>query len=148
MRRLHLYQYGGMDLSSRKIPPKGFKVATINKGFRYGYGRNNTGKNKRTAPRNPTEADITCRPFDSRGTIDVSDGIMRNFSSQGCYVETSHKYKSGTIVIVRILCYPSIPSCMAGTEHPRSISLAEVKWQQELVDENAIQYGISLRYLT
>ena len=72
---------------------------------------------------------------------------MRNFSSQGIYIETSHNYKSGTIVIMRMVRYPPMPSSMADEERPRSICLAEVKWRQELADKNTNRYGIGLRYL-
>ena len=102
---------------------------------------------KRDAPRNPTEAAITCRPHTSCGAICASDGVMRNFSNGGSYIETGHKYKSGTILIVRTLRYPPMPASVAYEELPRSICLAEVKWRQELADENAIRYGIGLRYL-
>ncbi len=102
---------------------------------------------KRVAPRNPTEAAITCRPYASTGTIRASDGVMRNFSSQGSYIETSHNYKSGTILIMRMVRYPSMPSSLAAEERPRSICLAEVKWRQDLADDNAIRYGMGLRYL-
>lgn len=111
---------------------------------------NDTTKRKmiaRDAPRNPTEAAITYRPYGSSRAIRSSDGVMRDFSSQGSYIETSHQFQSGTILIVRTLRYPSMPSSMADEDQPRSICLAEVKWQQELVDENGIRYGIGLRYL-
>ncbi|WP_372683528.1 hypothetical protein [Desulfosarcina sp.] len=107
-------------------------------------------KNKeieRAAPRNATEAAITCRPFSSTCEICVSDGVMRNFSSQGSYIETSHKFESGTILIMRIVLYPSIPSFVADQERPRSICLAEVKWWHRLAGEKATRYGIGLRYL-
>jgi hypothetical protein len=108
-----------------------------------------TGNSKRTrvAPRNPTEAAITCRPFTSSGANHISDGVMRNFSQQGSYIETSRQFKSGTILIVRLLRYPPMPSSVTDEDHPRSICLAEVKWRQKLTDENAIRYGIGLRYL-
>ena len=102
---------------------------------------------KRDAPRNPTEAEITCRPYTSCGAICASDGVMRNFSSGGSYIETSHKYKSGTILIVRTLRYPPMPSSMADEEQPRTICVAEIKWQEELADDNAIRFGMGLRYL-
>ncbi|MBC2712503.1 MAG: hypothetical protein HGJ94_16415 [Desulfosarcina sp.] len=72
---------------------------------------------------------------------------MRNFSSGGSYIETSYKYKSGTILIVRMVSYPTMPSSIADEERPRSICLAEVKWWRELTDENAIRFGMGLRYL-
>ena len=101
----------------------------------------------RIAPRNPTEAAITCRPYASTDTIYSSAGVMRNFSSQGSYIETSRNYQSGTILILRMVRYPAIPPSIADEERPRSICLAEVKWRQELDGENAIGYGIGLRYL-
>ena len=102
---------------------------------------------KRFVPRNPTEAVITCRPYTSSGAVLASDGVIRNFSSGGAYIETSYKYKSGTILIVRVVRYPNMPSSTADEDWPRSICLAEVKWRQELTDENAIRFGMGLRYL-
>ena len=104
-------------------------------------------KIRRVAPRNPTEAAITCRAYASTGAICASDGVMRNFSTQGSYIETSHNYQSGTILIMRMVRYPAIPPSIADEARPRSICLAEVKWRQELAGENAIGYGIGLRYI-
>jgi len=72
---------------------------------------------------------------------------MRNFSSEGSYIETSHKYKSGTILIMRMVRYPQIPSSLADEEKPRSICLAKVKWRKKLTDEDTFRFGIGLRYL-
>ncbi len=102
---------------------------------------------ERAAPRNPTEAALTCRLYASTAAICASDGVMRNFSSEGSYIETSHKYKSGTILIVRMVRYPPMPPSLGAEERPRSICLAEVKWRQELADESAIRFGMGLRYL-
>jgi len=102
---------------------------------------------KRAVSRNPTEAAITCWQYASSSAFRASDGIMRNFSNGGSYIETSHKYKSGTILIVRTLCYLSMPPSIPDEEQPRSISLAEVKWLRELADENAIRFGMGLRNL-
>jgi hypothetical protein len=104
-------------------------------------------RTQRAVPRNPTVAAITCRPYTSSGAVLVSDGIMRNFSSQGSYIETTHQFKSGTILILQMVRYPSMPASITHDARPRSICLAEVKWQQELIDENAIRYGIGLKYL-
>ena len=100
----------------------------------------------RTAPRNPTEAAVTCQPYASSETINSSDGVMRNFSSEGSYIETSRNYKSGTILIVRMLHYPTMVSSIPDEARPRSFFLAEVKWGQELAGDNTIRYGIGLRY--
>jgi hypothetical protein len=103
--------------------------------------------NKRFASRNPTEAVINCRPFTSKGTFGVSDGVMHNYSSHGAYVETAHNYGPGTILILRTVRYPAVPSSEAVQSLPRSICLAEVKWRQDLADENDNRYGLGLKYL-
>ena len=72
---------------------------------------------------------------------------MRNFSSDGSYIETSHEFKSGTILIVRMLFYPPTTSYVNEASRPRSICLAEVKWRQKLDDENAARFGMGLKYL-
>ena len=104
-------------------------------------------KKKRIAPRSPTEAAITCRPYGSTGAVRTADGVMRNFSSGGSYIETTDSYLSGTILIVRMVRYPSISLSIDEDECPRTICLAEVKWRQAVADETAIRYGIGLRYL-
>lgn len=72
---------------------------------------------------------------------------MRNFSGSGSYIETRSTFKPGTILIVRMLRYPRLPSMTAEAGQPRSICLAEVKWQHELSAEASNRYGIGLRYL-
>ena len=112
--------------------------------------RQSTMNNKvrrRVASRNLTEAAITCRPYASTCAICASDGVMRNFSHEGSYIETSHKYKSGTILIMRTVRYPQVPSSVVDEEKPRSICLAEVRWCQEISDVYSIRYGVGLKYL-
>jgi hypothetical protein len=101
---------------------------------------------KRTQPRNPTEAVITCRPFTSI-TIQPYDGVIRNFSSNGFYIETSGNFKPGTILLVRTTFRSPASSLSTTGERARSISLAEIKWVQELPDESTVRYGMGLRYL-
>jgi hypothetical protein len=96
---------------------------------------------------NPTETAITCQPYGSNGSLPISDGVMRSFSIDGLYIEASNKYNSGTILIVRVDRYPSLPTTMDEAERPRSICLAEVKWQRKLVDENGVRFGMGLRYI-
>lgn len=102
---------------------------------------------ERAVPRIATEAAVTCRPFVSNGDVRALDGVMRNFSEEGSYIETSHNYQSGTILIMQIMCYPRMGECMGDGDWPPSICLAEVKWRQELIDENGVRYGMGLRYL-
>jgi len=101
----------------------------------------------RIAPRNPTEAAVECQPYTSSAGIRSSEGVMRNFSAEGSYIETSHQYKSGTILIVRIIRYPRLPFSMADEKQPRSICLAEVKWLQEVAEEKTNRFGLGLKYL-
>ena len=107
-----------------------------------------TTRDKRTdAPRNPTLAAVACRPFASNGATRTADGVIRNYSGKGVYMETSHRFKSGTILHLRIVQYPSEPLSVSTDASPRSICLAEVKWQQKLADAKGHQYGLGLRYL-
>jgi len=101
----------------------------------------------RAAPRIPSDATITCRPYASSGSTRAGDGVMRNFSEQGSYIEVPHQFPTGTILLVRMLRFPTSPRLTVDQEGPRSICLAEVKWQQELGDENSTCFGMGLRYL-
>ena len=102
---------------------------------------------RRVASRNPTEVVIACRQFSSNGAAHTADGVMRNYSENGFYIETSHGFNLGTILHIRMVHYPPCPPSLAAEELPRSICLAEIKWRQEMVSENTIQYGFGLRYL-
>ena len=101
----------------------------------------------RAASRSPTDAAITCRPYVSRRAVQAADGVMRNFSSLGSYVETSGKYESGTILIVRMVRYPPVVPTLASDNQPRTICLAEVKWCHELAEGDGNRYGMGLKYL-
>jgi hypothetical protein len=113
---------------------------------------NNRMKKKR---RNEQRADhrivtavaIVCRPYSSTGKMRLAEGVMRNFSSRGAYIEINQEFKIGTILIVRMVgCLPA-PSFSDGREKPRSICLVEIKWEQDLTDVEKCLYGMGLRYL-
>jgi hypothetical protein len=104
-------------------------------------------KKRRITARNPIEATIACQPFTGGEGTHITNGVMRNFSQEGSYIETYRNYKSGTILFIRIVHYPPIPTSTVDKERPRSICLAEVKWRQELVDDNTTRFGIGLRYI-
>jgi hypothetical protein len=94
-----------------------------------------------------TIVEVICRPYTSTGNVRSAKGVMRNFSSQGSYIETDLKFNSGTILIVRMVgCLPT-PSSADIDEKPRSICLGEIKWRQNLMDEEDGRYGMGLRYL-
>ena len=102
---------------------------------------------RRAASRNRTEAVVVCRPFSSGGAARAADGVMRNFSDEGFYIESSRNFKLGTILHLRIVHYPAVSLSPVADTQLRSICLAEVKWRQEMVGENTTQYGFGLRYL-
>ena len=94
-----------------------------------------------------TEVAIVCQPYTSNGKMRLAQGVMRNFSSQGSYIESNQKFKAGTILIVRMVgCLPA-PSSIGSNEKPRSICLGEIKWEQDLQDVEKCLYGMGLRYL-
>jgi hypothetical protein len=101
----------------------------------------------RIAPRNATAAAITCQLYVSSGSINVSNGVLRNFSNEGCYIETPCEFNSGTVLLIRTIQYPSMSSSIGTQERPRSMSLAEVKWLKNLSDKETLRFGIGLRYL-
>jgi hypothetical protein len=104
-------------------------------------------KTRRTALRNHTQAHIICKPYTSDGVFRKVEGVMRNFSRNGSYIETSQPFKSGTILILRMEQYPSVPSSADSDQWPRSFCLAEVKWQQTMDDKETTRYGMGVRYL-
>lgn len=101
---------------------------------------------KRIEPRNPITAAIACRPF-SGGFFQTSDGIMRNFSKGGAYIETSGKFKRGTLVLVRTTVSLNSSSPSLPAKGPRSISLAIVQWVRDIAGEAVSRYGMGLKYL-
>ena len=102
---------------------------------------------KRAASRKATDAIVRCQPHTSNGTARATDAVMRNFSSDGAYIETTTAFRSGTTLFLRMLRYPPAVPNTGNAEGPRSICLAEVKWQQSLADEESMRYGIGVRYL-
>jgi hypothetical protein len=102
---------------------------------------------RRAVPRRPTDAAVICRPYVSGATGQCVDGIMRNFSRQGSYVELCGTYECGTILIVRILACPWTTSALDDCDQPRTICLAEVKWCHQLDAGERHRCGMGLRYL-
>ena len=100
----------------------------------------------RAEARNLTQAPISCRLFTS-GAIHTTDGVMRNFSSGGSYIETSDTFAPGSILLIRMHLCPPLPSSLAAEEGLRTICLAEVKWWRKLPNMGATRYGLGLRYI-
>ena len=102
---------------------------------------------RRFDPRFSTTAHVSCHRYASSDRAPVANGVIRNISNGGFYMETSHPYVAGTVLIVRMLSYPIVTPVQAERPSPRTICLAEVKWQQNLSDANVIRYGLGMRYL-
>jgi hypothetical protein len=107
----------------------------------------NIHHDSRTDERFATEVEIICQIFGSTRTMRSVQGLIRNFSRRGLYIETDHPFKTGTILIVRMVGCQSSLSTTECREIPRSICLGEIKWQQNLGPEEAPHYGTGLRYL-
>lgn len=102
----------------------------------------------RGASRTPTDAIVRCQPHTSNGTARFTDGVMRNFSSSGAYIETSRPFKSGTTLLMRMLRYaPATPDAAVRQDQPRTICLAEVKWQRAREEADTRYYGMGIRYV-
>ncbi|WP_054700282.1 hypothetical protein [Desulfosarcina cetonica] len=65
---------------------------------------------------------------------------------RGAYIETAHPFKPGTILIVRMVRYPSSQTDREAVEGVRSIVLAEVRWRRERLAAGGPIYGMGLRY--
>ena len=89
---------------------------------------------------------VTCRPFSSNA-IPAAEGVMRNTSSEGSYIETASEFKPGTILILRITRWLCMPSSTVDEEGAWSLRIAEVKWSQPLAEESSTRYGMGVRYL-
>lgn len=105
------------------------------------------GLKQRISSRRPTtDAVITCRPYGSHGDTHSVEGVMRNVSREGACIETAHRFKPGTILIVRMVRYPSSRTDREAVEGVRSIVLAEVRWRKDRHTADGPIYGMGLRY--
>jgi hypothetical protein len=102
---------------------------------------------RRSTRRNPIKATFVCRPFTSSKPDQALDAIMRNYSSNGSYVETSKAFNLGTILHLRLVNFLEKSTCMPTENQPRSICLAEAKWLQELADTETHRYDLGLKNL-
>jgi len=106
-----------------------------------------TGKHcRRSTKRMAVEATVLCRPYASSAGCHAVDGIMRNFSSQGIYIETHHKFERGSILVVRMIRLGN-SSGKISAGYPRTICLGEVKWFRKNSGCQPIRYGMGIRYL-
>jgi hypothetical protein len=102
----------------------------------------------RLVQRAPTFTLVRCRPYAMNGALHTSDGVILNYSRNGMYIETSSIFTPGTILMIRKTGKaPLLSPLEAQKTHPASLSLAEVKWITELVEENSIRFGMGLAFV-
>jgi hypothetical protein len=99
--------------------------------------------NKRTDQRHNCEASYTCRCFNKDETF---NGRMLNFSKSGMYFESGAFIKEGTTIYFNLINCSCIPSDPGHCEGLRSVSLAEVRWCQEMKNQDAPYFGIGVKY--
>lgn len=101
----------------------------------------------RAEPRNPVSIAVNCRPYVSRANVRTADGVMQNYSIDGACIEAACPFRPGTILVVRMLCYPSEGIDDAAGDWPRSMGLAEVRWHQARETKYGMRHVMGLRYL-
>ena len=107
---------------------------------------NDHATTERAAPRNATSVSVILRPYASSETVRDIDGVMYNVSIDGALIETTRSFKPGTILIVRMLDYPSEIIESACDAWPRSMGLAEVRWQRTHETETGLRHTMGVRY--
>jgi hypothetical protein len=102
---------------------------------------------KRQDNRSGVAVSIDCQPFSLVYETHQSEGILRNYSEEGAYVELPRPYNKGNILMMRLLEEsPSVLDDEVGT--CRSLSLAEVKWVRHIEGVGPPRYGIGLKMLS
>ena len=97
--------------------------------------------------RSRTDQSIDCRPFSLVYETDQSEGVLRNFSDDGAYVELPRPYYKGNVLMLRLLDEQGAAAAGEGGAC-RSHCLAEVKWARPLEDDSdPPRYGIGLKIL-
>ena len=105
---------------------------------------------KRTCKRHDCDATIKLTPF-NRTAFNYDQETfyharVLNFSKSGLYFETRCSLKPGSTVMFRM----QTAGCKAlddeGYESLRTISLVEIKWCQELIENGESYFGIGARY--
>lgn len=102
---------------------------------------------KRQDNRSGVAVSIDCQPFSLVYETDQNEGILRNYSDEGAYVELPRSYHKGNILLMRLLEEsPTVLDEEVGT--CRSMSLAEVKWVRPIEGVGPPRYGIGLKMLS
>ena len=76
-----------------------------------------------------------------------SDAQLINHCEDGMCIRSRIKYKPGISLVVRVKCYRSNDADIDFCEGPRSINLADVKWSEEIMDDERPYFKVGLQLL-
>lgn len=74
------------------------------------------------------------------------DAKILNYGAGGMCFQSSHFLRPGAVVCIRLKEGQSFASLEDNGNGLRSISLAEVKWCNEVPDTESITYGVGVKY--
>ena len=98
---------------------------------------------KRRHVRHECEATIEWSYFNKEIYFDAK---LLNFSKDGVYFETGHDLKPGATIFLKMTMVSSSKIKSLDHEHPRSVSLGEVKWRIHIPGSDQSYYGVGVRY--
>ena len=98
---------------------------------------------KRGHERHDCEAIVEWSYFNKNQFFDAK---LRNFSKSGVYFETGHDLKPGATIFLKMIFVSSSEINSLDHEHPRLVSLGEVKWRIDLSGSDQPYYGVGVRF--
>ena len=100
-------------------------------------------REKRKELRHKCDALIECSHFNRETHFEAK---LLNFSLGGVYLETDYDLKPGCSILLKLLRINSSGLQGSGNDHPRSVSLGEVKWRIDLSKGDRVYFGLGVRY--
>lgn len=98
---------------------------------------------KRVDKRHNCEASILCNFF-NKDKIFTAETF--NFSEGGMYFESDSFFEKGTNIFFKVKTYSSGTSGPELANELRTVSLAEVRWWQEMGSEDSSRFGMGVKY--
>jgi hypothetical protein len=98
---------------------------------------------KRVDRRHNCKVAVICNFFNKDKTFTAE---MLNYSEGGIYFESDSFFEKGTNIFFKV------KTCSSGTYGPglgnglRTVSLAEVRWWQEMSSEDSSRFGMGVKY--
>lgn len=98
---------------------------------------------KRNARRFETDTPISCGVFNSDQSYDAR---LVNYSQDGICFKCNAAFRERCSLLLRINGAISIRSTSGDPDGPRTISLAEVRWLEEVTDGKECYFTIGAKY--